>query len=100
MLQSDGVGPAYRHLARREPVFARLITVYGRPDPFEWHDWGTHRSSQFAAMLLHIVGQQISAVAAFAIYDRISAATGGIPSSAVCRARREARRSSPIPGVL
>jgi hypothetical protein len=78
MLQSDGFGPAYRDLARREPVFARLITVYGRPDPFEWHDGGRTGSSQFAAMLLHIVGQQISAVAAFAIYDRISAATGGI----------------------
>lgn len=24
MLQSDGFGPAYRYLARREPVFARL----------------------------------------------------------------------------
>jgi DNA-3-methyladenine glycosylase II len=82
MLQSDGFGPAYRDLARREPVFARLITVYGRPDPFEWHDGGRTGSSQFAAMLLHIVGQQISAVAAFAIYDRISAATGGILASA------------------
>jgi hypothetical protein len=61
-------------------VFARLITVYGRPDPFEWHDGGRTGSSQFAAMLLHIVGQQISAVAAFAIYDRISAATGGSPA--------------------
>jgi|1185.fasta_scaffold03034_4 hypothetical protein len=30
MLQSDGFGPAYRDLARREPVSARLITVYGR----------------------------------------------------------------------
>src|SRR6266568_7572456 len=40
MLQSDGFGPAYRDLARREPVFARLVTVYGRPDPFEWHDGG------------------------------------------------------------
>jgi hypothetical protein len=30
MLQSDGFGPAYRDLARREPVLARLITVYGR----------------------------------------------------------------------
>ena len=74
--------PAYRDLARRESVFARLITGYGRPDPFEWHDGGRTGSSQFAAMLLHIVGQQISAVAAFAIYDRISAATGGVPAPA------------------
>jgi DNA-3-methyladenine glycosylase II len=73
---------AYRDLARRESVFARLITGYGRPDPFEWHDGGRTGSSQFAAMLLHIVGQQTSAVAAFAIYDRISAATGGIPAPA------------------
>lgn len=61
MLQSDGFGPAYRDLARREPVFARLITVYGRPDPFEWHDRGRTGSSQFTAMLLHIVGQRIVA---------------------------------------
>jgi DNA-3-methyladenine glycosylase II len=72
----------YRDLAGREPVFARLITGYGCPDPFEWHDGGRTGSSQFAAMLLHIVGQQISAVAAFAIYDRISAATGGVPTPA------------------
>jgi DNA-3-methyladenine glycosylase II len=73
---------AYGELARREPVFAMLIARYGRPDPFEWHDGGRTGSSQFAAMLLHIVGQQISAVAAFMIYDRISAATGGIPAPA------------------
>lgn len=71
---------AYRKLAKREPIFARLITEYGRPSPFEWHDGGRTGTSQFAAMLLHIVGQQISAKAAFAIYDRITAATDGAPT--------------------
>lgn len=71
---------AYGELAAREPVFARLIAEYGHPSPFEWHDDGRTGTSQFAAMLLHIVGQQISAKAAFAIYDRIAAATGGVPT--------------------
>lgn len=73
---------AYSELARQEPVFARLILIYGRPAPFEWHDGGRTGSSQFAAMLLHIAGQRISAVAAFGIYDRISAMLSGIPTPA------------------
>jgi DNA-3-methyladenine glycosylase II len=68
---------AYRTLSSREPVFARLVADYGRPDPFQWHDGGRTGSSLFAAMLLHIAGQQISAVVAFAVYDRIIAAAGG-----------------------
>jgi 3-methyladenine DNA glycosylase/8-oxoguanine DNA glycosylase len=31
-------------------------------------------------MLLHIVGQRISAASAFTVYDRIIAATGGVPT--------------------
>ena len=73
---------AYGELARREPVFARLILSYGHPAPFEWHDGGRTGSSQFAAMLLHIVGQRISAVAAFRVYDRVSAMLSGIPTPA------------------
>ena len=74
--------PGYRELAGREPVFRRVLHQYGRPAPFEWHDGGRTGSSQFAAMLLHIVGQWISAVAAFRIYDRVSTMTGGIPTAA------------------
>jgi DNA-3-methyladenine glycosylase II len=72
----------YRVLGRAEPVFARLISKYGHPPPFEWHDGGRTGDSQFAAMLLHIVGQQISAVVAFRIFDRIAAACGEIPTAA------------------
>jgi 3-methyladenine DNA glycosylase/8-oxoguanine DNA glycosylase len=73
---------ACRDLARREPVFARLTAEYGCPDPFEWHDGGRTGASRFAAMLLHITGQRISAAAAFTVYDRISAAAGGVPEPA------------------
>jgi DNA-3-methyladenine glycosylase II len=72
---------AYLTLGRQEPVFSRLIAIYGHPAPFDWHDGGRTGASQFAAMLLHIVGQQISAVAAFQIYDRVAAACGGIPTA-------------------
>lgn len=73
---------AYPVLGRNEPVFARLIATYGHPPPFDWHDGGRTGDSQFAAMVLHIVGQQISAVVAFAVYDRIAAACRDIPSAA------------------
>ena len=72
----------YHVLGGREPVFAGLIDTYGYPPPFEWHDGGRTGDSQFAAMLLHIVGQQISASVAFRIYDRVTAACGDIPSAA------------------
>lgn len=70
---------AYDALAAAGPVLARLITAYGRPDPFTWHDGGRTGDSRFAALALHITGQQISAAVAFAVYDRLAAATGGIP---------------------
>jgi DNA-3-methyladenine glycosylase II len=73
---------AYRTLGRKEPVFKRLIEVFGRVSPFEWHDGGRTGTSLFAAMTLHIVGQQISAVAAFRTYDRLAAACGDIPEAA------------------
>jgi DNA-3-methyladenine glycosylase II len=72
----------YRVLGGREPVLAGLIEKYGYPPPFEWHDGGRTGDSQFAAMLLHIVSQQISASVAFRIYDRVAAACEGIPSPA------------------
>ncbi|GAB2852511.1 hypothetical protein GCM10027176_64240 [Actinoallomurus bryophytorum] len=70
----------YRSLAALDPVLADLVEAYGRPDPFEWSDGGRTGSSRFAAMTLHIVGQQISTVVAFVIFDRIAAATGAVPT--------------------
>lgn len=71
---------AYTALAAGEPVFARLIGQYGQPDPFEWFDGGRTGDSKFAAMVLHIVGQQISARVAFTVYDRLAAARWGVPT--------------------
>jgi 3-methyladenine DNA glycosylase/8-oxoguanine DNA glycosylase len=68
---------AYAELAGRDSVLAGVLAAYGAPTPFAWHDGGRTGASKFAAMLLHVVGQRISAVAAFTVYDRIIAATGG-----------------------
>ena len=73
---------AYAELAGRDPVLAGVIGLYGAPEPFAWHDGGRTGTSKFAAMLLHVAGQRISAAAAFTIYDRISAAAGGGPPTA------------------
>ena len=72
---------AYADLAGRDPVLAGVLASYGPPVPFAWHDGGRTGTSQFAAMLLHVTGQRISAAAAFTVYDRIIAALGeGVPT--------------------
>jgi DNA-3-methyladenine glycosylase II len=73
---------AYRSLRRIDPVFGQLIAAYGHPEPFAWRDPRRTGRSKFAAMVLHIVGQQISNTVAFAIYDRLMAAAGGVPTPA------------------
>lgn len=73
---------AYAELAERDAVLARVLAEYGPPSPFQWHDGGRTGDSRFAAMLLHVVGQRISADAAFTVYDRIAAAVGGTPAPA------------------
>jgi DNA-3-methyladenine glycosylase II len=71
---------AYGALIKRDRILARVVTTYGQVPPFEWHDGGRTGSSQFAAMVLHIVGQRISAWTAFMIYDRIATEVGGVPT--------------------
>jgi 3-methyladenine DNA glycosylase/8-oxoguanine DNA glycosylase len=77
-MAADAAKDAYLALTNTEPVMTRLVSVYGQPDPFEWFDGGRTGTSMFAAMVLHIAGQRISAAAAFTIFDRIMAA-GGVP---------------------
>jgi DNA-3-methyladenine glycosylase II len=60
-------------LGEAEPVFAHIIDAYGGADPFGWHDGGRTGESLFAALALHIIGQQISALVAFGLYDRVAA---------------------------
>lgn len=70
---------AYLALGAVDDVLARLIGVYGQPDPFEWFDGGRTSRSRFAAMVLHVTSQRISAEAAFSVFDRITSAGGAIP---------------------
>jgi 3-methyladenine DNA glycosylase/8-oxoguanine DNA glycosylase len=69
-----------------DPVLAEVINTYGRPRAFEWHDGGRTSTSKFAAMLLHVAGQRISAAAAFTIYDRIASLAAGVPTAAAIAA--------------
>jgi len=72
-------GTAYATLLRTDPVLRQLADLYGRPDPFAWEDGGRTGTSSFAALLLHIAGQQISTAVAFVVFDRMAAALGGVP---------------------
>src|ERR1700743_1488836 len=91
---------AYEALAGTEPVMARLAGAYGRPDPFEWFDGGRTGTSKFAAMILHITGQRISAAAAFTIYDRITAASGALPDASSLLTLGPASGSAPEAAVI
>lgn len=78
---SRGFTRQYRRLTAADPVLARLHETYGPQEPFEWFDGGRTGDSMFAAMVLHIIGQQISAIVTFAVYDRVATAAGGIPTA-------------------
>lgn len=68
----------YDLLGRRDEGLAGLIARYGRPDPFSWEvlDDTVDRDA-FSELALHIVSQQISTLAALAIFTRIQTLLGG-----------------------
>jgi DNA-3-methyladenine glycosylase II len=67
---------AYDELIAHDRVLHRIERTYGRPDPFVWVGSDRGRSSNFAAMVLHIISQQISTAVAFVLFDRIQDALG------------------------
>jgi DNA-3-methyladenine glycosylase II len=69
----------YTELAGRDPVLAALARTFGTPDPFEFPDGGRTAGDNFAALVLHILSQQISTVVAFVLFDRIRDAIGRVP---------------------
>ena len=69
----------YVSLLLGDPVLRRLADACGRPDPFLWDDGGRTGTSNFAALLLHIAGQQISTAVAFVLFDRLRSALGRVP---------------------
>jgi DNA-3-methyladenine glycosylase II len=69
---------AMAFLGEAEPALARIIEAYSGADPFEWHDGGRTGDSLFAALALHIIGQRISALVAFRLYDRVAALGTGV----------------------
>jgi DNA-3-methyladenine glycosylase II len=79
MTEPTVLTPPFRELTDLEPAFGPVVAQYGEVNPFLWHDGGRTGDSKFAAMALHIVGQQISMRVAFTVFDRITALTGGIP---------------------
>jgi DNA-3-methyladenine glycosylase II len=75
---ADQNATAYQALAAADPVLRQLIEQNGQPDPFDWAARDFPSATNFEAMALHIVGQQISVAAALTIYGRVAVAAGGI----------------------
>lgn len=77
--QRGPVPAGYASLLENDRVLRRISAVHGRPDPFSWDVGGRAGTSNFAAMVLHIAGQQISTAVAFVLFDRLADAAGGTP---------------------
>jgi DNA-3-methyladenine glycosylase II len=73
---------AYDELAELDPELEPVLTATGRPDPFHWDGGDRTQGDPFASMVLHISSQQISTLVALRLYDRLTAATGGLPNAA------------------
>jgi DNA-3-methyladenine glycosylase II len=71
------VDAMYDALLARDAVLRRIADEHGRPDPFTWAGQGATGNSHFAALLLHVVGQQISTSVALVLFGRLEAAAGG-----------------------
>ena len=67
----------YPTLSRRDPVLKKLISTIGEPNPFRFNDGGRTGEDDFSALVLHMVGQQISTQVAFTLYDRLLRRVGG-----------------------
>src|SRR3954451_4798302 len=76
---------AYDQLSRRDETFARLIDEHGRPDPFSWGVLDDAVGDDpFTELVLHIISQQISTVAALTIYGRVrQLSTDGVTSATI-----------------
>jgi len=71
------VDAMYDALVARDPVLRRIAEEHGRPDPFTWDGQGPTGNRSFAALLLHVIGQQISTAVALVLFARLETAVGG-----------------------
>ena len=68
----------YDHLAAVDPVLRGIVGRHGRPDPFVWSAVDGVAPTSFAALLLHIVSQQISTTVALTLFHRVERAADGV----------------------
>ena len=69
----------YDLLLARDPVLRGIADRYGRPDPYTWAGQERTADSNFSALLLHVIGQQISTSVALVLFARLEEAAGGRP---------------------
>lgn len=79
---TDSFWTQYDALAASDAVLAGLLDTWGRHNPYNWSEnheasHGRGLASNFDAMVLHIIRQQVSLAAADAIYDRVASRVGG-----------------------
>ncbi len=83
MTLTQGNPPSdYQSLGDIDPILGRIAGIHGWPDPYAWDDGGLTEGNNFAALLLHITGQQISTAVAFVLVERLRTVLGGLPTPA------------------
>lgn len=81
-----GTAGAYDLLLARDPVLRGIAAEHGRPDPFTWEGHAPTADDNFSALLLHVIGQQISTRVAQVIFARLEETVGGRPGPAAVAA--------------
>ena len=71
------VSAMYDLLLEQDAVLSAIADVHGRPDPFTWAGQAPTETSHFAGLVMHVLGQQISATVAMLLFGRLEAAVGG-----------------------
>ncbi len=88
----------HAELASSDPVMGELVDRYGRLS-FETRRRGRPQADSYGTLLRSVVGQQVSAKAAAAIYDRVLELFDGTPSpAAVLAAHPDELRSAGLSG--
>jgi DNA-3-methyladenine glycosylase II len=58
-----------------DAVLRRIAEQHGYPDPYVWSGGAPAGASYFAALVLHVISQQVTTATARAAFDRVTAAS-------------------------
>ena len=66
----------YEQVTAGDAALRRIAEQHGYPDPYTWSGGAPAGASYFAALVLHVISQQVTTATARVVFDRVTAAFG------------------------